>query len=152
MRVKVLILIAAVFGLAVLGEGGYIATKKIEKYRNKIILQENILEKAVDILSGQQSEVGENKRELRSAPKDTSPKNKGFGENHNGGKRKTHSRNKSLEEKIKQAGDKKRRHRIRHESQGRIGSKQNFRFGGKNFPNQNLQPILYHLPVAAAYR
>ena len=57
MRVKVLILIAAVFGLAVLGEGGYIAAKKIEKYRNKIIVQENILERTINILSGQQSEL-----------------------------------------------------------------------------------------------
>ena len=39
MKVKVLVLIAAVFGLVSLGEGGYITAKKIEKYKNKIILQ-----------------------------------------------------------------------------------------------------------------
>ena len=73
MKVKVLILIAAVFGLAVLGEGGYIAVKKIEKYRNKIIFQENILEKAVNVLSGQQGELEKIKEELKSAQK-TPPK------------------------------------------------------------------------------
>ena len=65
----VLILIASVLGLAVLGEGGYIAAKKIEEYKDKIIFQENILEKTVNILSAQQGELEKIKEELNLAQK-----------------------------------------------------------------------------------
>jgi len=72
----VLILIAAIFGAAVLGEGGYIAAKKIEKYKAKIILQENILEYAVDALSAQQKELEKIKEELNVAQKGLDKKTK----------------------------------------------------------------------------
>ena len=44
LTMPILILIAAILGAAVIGEGGYIAAKKIEKYKNKIILHENIFQ------------------------------------------------------------------------------------------------------------
>src|SRR3989344_9248109 len=72
----ILILVAAVFGLAVLGEGGYIALKNIEKYKNKIIIQENILEYAVDALSAQQKELEKIKEELNIAQKGLDKKTK----------------------------------------------------------------------------
>ena len=72
----VLILITAIFGAAVLGEGGYIAAKKIEKYKDKIILQENILEYAVDALSAQQKELEKIKEELNIAQKGLDKKTK----------------------------------------------------------------------------
>jgi len=72
----ILILIAAIFGAAVLGEGGYIAAKKIEKYKDKIILQENILEYAVDALSAQQKELEKIKEELNVAQKGLDKKTK----------------------------------------------------------------------------
>ena len=72
----VLILITAIFGAAVLGEGGYIAAKKIEKYKAKIILQENILEYAVDALSAQQKELEKIKEELNIAQKGLDKKTK----------------------------------------------------------------------------
>ncbi len=72
----VLILIAAVFGLAALSEGGYVAAKKIEKYRNKIIIQENILEKTLGILSGQQDELEKIKENLNIAQKGLDKKTK----------------------------------------------------------------------------
>ncbi|OHA50633.1 MAG: hypothetical protein A2W59_01485 [Candidatus Terrybacteria bacterium RIFCSPHIGHO2_02_41_19] len=65
----VLILIAAILGTAVLGEGGYIAAKKIEKYKDKIILQENILKYALDALSAQQKELEKIKEDLNIAQK-----------------------------------------------------------------------------------
>ena len=72
----ILILIAAIFGAAVLGEGGYIAAKKIEKYKDKIILQENILEYAVDALFAQQKELEKIKEELNVAQKGLDKKTK----------------------------------------------------------------------------
>ena len=101
--IPVLILIAVVFGLAVLGEGGYIAVKKIEKYRNKIIFQENILEKAVNVLSGQQGELEKIKEELKSAQKDTAKKTKDLEKTITAEKEKRTAETKSLEEKINQA-------------------------------------------------
>ena len=72
----VLILITAIFGAAVLGEGGYIALKSIEKYKAKIILQENILKYAVDALSAQQKELEKIKEELNIAQKGLDKKTK----------------------------------------------------------------------------
>jgi len=72
----VLILIAAILGTAVLGEGGYIAAKKIEKYKTKIILQENILKYAVDALSAQQKELEKIKDGLNIAQKGLDKKTK----------------------------------------------------------------------------
>ena len=72
----VLILIAAILGTAVLGEGGYIALKNIEKYKAKIILQENILEYAVDTLSTQQKELEKIKENLNVAQKGLDKKTK----------------------------------------------------------------------------
>ena len=72
----VLILITAILGTAVLGEGGYIAAKKIEKYKAKIILQENILEYAVNALSLQQKELDKIKEELNIAQKGLDKKTK----------------------------------------------------------------------------
>ena len=101
--IPVLILIAAVFGVAVLGEGGYIAAKKIEKYRNKIILQENILERTINVLSGQQGELEKIKEELKSAQKDTAKKTKDLEKTITAEKEKRTAETKSLEEKINQA-------------------------------------------------
>jgi len=72
----VLILIAAILGTAVLGEGGYIAAKKIEKYKDKIILQENILKYALDALSAQQKELEKIKEDLNIAQKGLDKKTK----------------------------------------------------------------------------
>ena len=72
----VLILIAAVLGTAVLGEGGYLAAKKIEKYKDKIILQENILKYALDALSAQQKELEKIKEDLNIAQKGLDKKTK----------------------------------------------------------------------------
>ena len=72
----VLILIAAILGTAVLGEGGYIAAKKIEKYKAKIILQENILKYAVDALSAQQKDLEKIKEDLNMAQKGLDKKTK----------------------------------------------------------------------------
>ena len=72
----VLILIAVVLGIAVSGEGVYIAIKNIEKYKDKIILQENILEYAVDALSAQQKELEKIKEELNIAQKGLDKKTK----------------------------------------------------------------------------
>ena len=72
----VLILIATTLGIAILGEGGYIAAKKIEKYKAKIILQENILEYAVNALSLQQKELDKIKEELNIAQKGLDKKTK----------------------------------------------------------------------------
>ena len=72
----VLILIAAILGTAVLGEGGYIAAKKIEKYKDKIILQENILKYAVDALSAQQKDLEKIKEDLNIAQKGLDKKTK----------------------------------------------------------------------------
>ena len=73
---SVLILIAAILGTAVLGEGGYIAAKKIEKYKAKIILQENILKYAVDALSAQQKDLEKIKEDLNMAQKGLDKKTK----------------------------------------------------------------------------
>ena len=72
----VLILITAIFGAAFLGEGGYIAAKKIEKYKDKIILQGNILGYSVDALSAQQKELEKIKEELNIAQKGLDKKTK----------------------------------------------------------------------------
>ena len=99
----VLILIAAVLGTAVLGEGGYLAAKKIEKYKNKIILQENILEYAVDALSAQQKELEKIKEELNIAQKGLDKKTKSLEKTIAEEKEKRTAETKNLEEKIKQA-------------------------------------------------
>ena len=92
----ILILIAAVWGAAVFGEGTYIAAKKIEKYKNKIIIQENILEYAVDALSVQQEELEKIKEELNIAQKGLDKKTKDL-------EKTITAETKNLEEKIKQA-------------------------------------------------
>ena len=99
----VLILIASIFGLAVLGESGYIAAKKIEKYKDKIILQEDILEKTVDILSGQQGELEKIKEELNLAQKGLDKKTGDLEKTITAEKEKRIAETKILEEKIKQA-------------------------------------------------
>ena len=99
----VLILIAAVLGLAVLGEGGYIAAKKIEEYKDKIIFQENILEKTVNILSAQQGELEKIKEELNLAQKGLDKKTKDLEKTIAAEKEKRAAETKILEEKIKQA-------------------------------------------------
>ena len=103
MKVKVLVLIAAVFGLVSLGEGGYITAKKIEKYKNKIILQGYLLERTASILSGQQEELEKIKVELNLAQKDTAQKTKYLEKTITAEKEKRIAETKSLEEKIKQA-------------------------------------------------
>ena len=99
----VLILIATTLGIAILGEGGYIAAKKIEKYKDKIILQENILEYAVDALSAQQEELEKIKEGLGIVQKDTSKKTKDLEKTIIAEREKRTAETKSLEEKIKQA-------------------------------------------------
>ena len=99
----ILILIAAIFGAAVLGEGGYIAAKKIEKYKDKIILQENILEYAVDALFAQQKELEKIKEELNVAQKGLDKKTKSLEKTIAEEKEKRTAETKNLEEKIKQA-------------------------------------------------
>ena len=92
----ILTLIAAILGAAIIGEGGYIAAKKIEKYKNKIILQENILEYAVDALSAQQKELEKIKEEMNIAQKGLDKKTKDL-------EKTITAETKNLEEKIKQA-------------------------------------------------
>ena len=99
----VLILIAALFGLAVLSEGGYIAAKKIEKYKNKIIFQENILEKTANVLFSQQEELEKIKEELNIAQKGLDKKTGDLEKTITAEKEKRAAETKSLEEKIKQA-------------------------------------------------
>jgi len=96
LSMPILILIAAVWGAAVFGEGTYIAAKKIEKYKNKIIIQENILEYAVDALSVQQEELEKIKEELNIAQKGLDKKTKDL-------EKTITAETKNLEEKIKQA-------------------------------------------------
>src|SRR3989344_4155844 len=103
LSMPILILIAAVFGLAVLGEGGYIALKNIEKYKDKIILQGNILEYAVDALSGQQEELEKIKKELSIAQKGLDKKTKDLEKTITEEKEKREVETKNLEEAIKQA-------------------------------------------------
>lgn len=100
---SILILIAAIFGLVALGEGGYIAAKKIEKYKDKIIVQENILVKAVDILSNQQEELEKIKEELNLAQKGLDKKTKDLEKTITAEKEKRTAETKNLEEKINQA-------------------------------------------------
>ena len=102
MRVKVLILIAAVFGLAVLGEGGYIATKKIENIETNNS-SGKYSEKAVNVLSGQQGELEKIKEELRALKKTPPKKTKYLEKTITAEKEKRIAETKSLEEKIKQA-------------------------------------------------
>ena len=92
----VLILIAVVLGIAVSGEGVYIAIKNIEKYKDKIILQENILEYAVDALSAQQKELEKIKEELNIAQKGLDKKTKDL-------EKTIAAETKNLEDMIKQA-------------------------------------------------
>lgn len=99
----VLILIASVFGLAVLGEGGYIAAKKIEKYKDKIILQESVLERTASILSSQQEELEKIKEKLNIAQKGLDKKTRDLEKTIAAEKEKRTAETKSLEEKIKQA-------------------------------------------------
>lgn len=91
-----MILIASIFVALVLGEGGYIAAKKVEKYKNKIIIQENILEKTVGILSDQQEELEKIKENLNIAQKGIDKKTKDL-------EKAIVVETKNLEEKIKQA-------------------------------------------------
>jgi len=99
----VLILIAAILGAAVLGEGGYIAAKKIEKYKAKIILQENILKYAVDALSAQQKELEKIKEELNIAQKGLDKKTKSLEKTIAEEKEKRTAETKNLGDMIKQA-------------------------------------------------
>ncbi|KKT19543.1 MAG: hypothetical protein UW04_C0043G0008 [Parcubacteria group bacterium GW2011_GWB1_43_8] len=96
LTMPILTLIAAILGAAIIGEGGYIAAKKIEKYKNKIILQENILEYAVDALSAQQKELEKIKEEMNIAQKGLDKKTKDL-------EKTITAETKNLEEKIKQA-------------------------------------------------
>ena len=103
LTMPVLILIAAVLGTAVLGEGGYLAAKKIEKYKNKIIIQENIMARTVSVLSAQQKELDKIKEELNIAQKGLDKKTKSLEKIIAEEKEKRTAETKNLEEKIKQA-------------------------------------------------
>lgn len=78
-----------------MGEGGYIAAKKIDKYKNKITLQESLLERTASILSVQQSELEKIKEELNIAQKGIDKKTKDL-------EKTITAEAKNLEEKIKQ--------------------------------------------------
>ena len=98
----VLILIAA-FRVGGFGRRRLYRGKKIEEYKDKIIFQENILEKTVNILSAQQGELEKIKEELNLAQKGLDKKPEIWKKTITTEKEKRATETKILEEKIKQA-------------------------------------------------
>ena len=96
LQISTLIYVAIIFGAIAFGETGYLAVKKAEEYKNKIIFQEEKLNEAINLILIQQKELAKIKEDLNLTKKDTAQKTKDL-------EKTLATETKNLNEKVKKA-------------------------------------------------